>query len=130
MDTIGEAIEFLARAQNDRFDAYLHSKSVKVNDINEIETMIRKMKNLTFMLEYKREELIRKSKRRRDEDEIMTVEEFAKLVKLSKPTVYKLIKKGLLLATPWGDKGQLRIWRSELERYESINDPVSHPKED
>lgn len=118
MKSISEAIEFLTEIDNARFDVYLHSKSVKVNNIREIETMIRKMKNLTYMLEYKREELLRTS-RKKDDDELMTVDEFAKFVKLSKPTVYKLIKSSVILATPWGEKGQLRIWKSELERFSS-----------
>ena len=84
------------------------------NDIKKIELLIRRMDMLTRYLQYKRDELLLEANK--SEDELLTVAEVAKLTKLSKPTIYKMIEKKELKAIEFGDKKQKRIWKSELGR--------------
>jgi excisionase family DNA binding protein len=50
-------------------------------------------------------------------DELLTPREVADAMRVSEKTVRRLIKRGDLVAYRVGDRGQLRVSVSELERY-------------
>jgi len=52
--------------------------------------------------------------KRVEKDVLLTVEEAANFIKVSKPTIYELINSGDLPCLEFGQRKQKRIWKSDL----------------
>ena len=64
---------------------------------------------------------------------LLTIPEVAETMKVSEPTVRRLIKRGLIAAYKVGDRGQLRIKENDLEQYVDSHivavDSIDRPRE-
>lgn len=57
----------------------------------------------------------------KEKDVLLTVEEAADLIKVSRPTIYEFINSGDLPYLEYGERKQKRIWKSDLIKLGSNN---------